>query len=112
MVLPTMAMLHAAQNYGYWQVTVYVILISVMTFGSYRSDKQRAQTGGWRISESNLHLLELAGGWAAAFWAQQLLRHKTRKTSFQLVFWAISLLHQYLAYDYLQDWQYSLKWFS
>lgn len=112
MVLPTMAILRAAQNCGYWQVSGYLVLVSLLTIWFYRSDKRRAQTGGWRIPESKLHLLELAGGWAAAFWAQRLLRHKTRKTTFQFVFWTIILLHQYLAYDYLQDWQYSLKWFS
>lgn len=112
MVLPMMALLRAAQTFGHWQLCAYLVLVSLLTIGLYRSDKRRAQTGAWRIQESQLHLLELAGGWAAAFWAQQFLRHKTRKTSFQIVFWAIILLHQCLAYDYLQDWHYSRKWFS
>jgi len=34
------------------------------------------------------------GGWPGALLAQQLFRHKTRKLSYQLLFWAIVLLHQ------------------
>ncbi|MGV8663884.1 DUF1294 domain-containing protein, partial [Pseudomonas aeruginosa] len=34
------------------------------------------------------------GGWPGALVAQQVFRHKTRKLSFQLVFWGIVLLHQ------------------
>ncbi|WP_153605141.1 DUF1294 domain-containing protein, partial [Pseudomonas aeruginosa] len=41
-----------------------------------------------------LHLFELLGGWPGALVAQQVFRHKTRKLSFQLVFWGIVLLHQ------------------
>ncbi len=48
-----------------------------------------------------LHLLELLGGWPGAFLAQQVFRHKTRKLSFQLVFWGIVLLHQLFWIDWL-----------
>ena len=50
--------------------------------------------GDWRTPEVRLHLFELLGGWPGALVAQQVFRHKTRKLSFQLVFWGIVLLHQ------------------
>ena len=43
----------------------------------------------------------LGGGWAAAYLAQRLFRHKTAKGSYQLVFWMIVLAHQAVAADYL-----------
>jgi uncharacterized membrane protein YsdA (DUF1294 family) len=36
-----------------------------------------------------LHLLTALGGTLGSFAAMQIFRHKTRKKSFQLVFWAI-----------------------
>jgi uncharacterized membrane protein YsdA (DUF1294 family) len=41
-------------------------------------------------------------GWlAGALLAQQVFRHKTRKVSFQLVFWLIVMLHQVFWIDRL-----------
>lgn len=67
---------------------------SLLAFVSYWQDKRRAQRDGWRTPERRLHLVELLGGWPGALLAQQLLRHKTRKVSFQVVFWLIVLTHQ------------------
>ncbi|MBL1376176.1 DUF1294 domain-containing protein [Zobellella sp. CGMCC 1.18722] len=53
----------------------------------YGLDKQAARQNLWRTRESTLHLLALAGGWPGALVAQRRLRHKSRKASFQLVFW-------------------------
>ena len=58
-----------------------------MAFAAYAIDKSAAKGGRRRIPENSLHLLALAGGWPGAFVAQRLLRHKTRKVSFQVVFW-------------------------
>ncbi|WP_147463771.1 DUF1294 domain-containing protein, partial [Pseudomonas amygdali] len=41
------------------------------------------------------------GGWPGALLAQQVFRHKTRKVSFQIVFWLIVLAHQVLWLDWL-----------
>ena len=56
---------------------------------------------GWRTPEARLHLVELLGGWPGALIAQQAFRHKTRKWSFQLVFWLIVVVHQLAWLDYL-----------
>lgn len=67
--------------------------LSAITFVVYALDKHAAQTGRWRTPESTLHLLELAGGWPGAWIAQQLLRHKSRKPGYRIVFWAMAALH-------------------
>jgi uncharacterized membrane protein YsdA (DUF1294 family) len=54
-----------------------------------------------------LHLLELLGGWLAAFLAQRRLRHKSSKGSYQFVFWLIVLAWQFGAVDLLQTWKLS-----
>ncbi|MFV0476798.1 MAG: DUF1294 domain-containing protein [Parahaliea sp.] len=66
---------------------VYLAL-SVATWVSYAADKNAAQSGGWRQSEAKLHLFSVAGGWPGGLIAQQSLRHKNRKSSFQRAFWA------------------------
>jgi uncharacterized membrane protein YsdA (DUF1294 family) len=45
------------------------------------------------VPESSLHLIELLGGWPGAYLAQQTMRHKTVKASYQVVYWLIVLLH-------------------
>ena len=66
---------------------------SLVTFIAYAIDKSAAQSGRWRTQESTLHLLALIGGWPGALIAQNRLRHKSRKGSFLLVFWATVLLN-------------------
>ena len=70
-----------------------VLALNLLTFWFYWHDKHAAQRGAWRVSEQQLHLLALAGGWPGAWWAQQLLRHKSRKPSFRQLFAATVVLH-------------------
>ena len=63
------------------------LALSLLTFVFYWFDKQQAQRGGQRTPENTLHLLSLLGGWPGAVFAQQILRHKTKKQSFRQVFW-------------------------
>jgi uncharacterized membrane protein YsdA (DUF1294 family) len=76
-------------------------IVSVLAFLLYWSDKRKARADNWRTPENVLHALEFAGGWPGALLAQQMFRHKTRKFSFQLVFWLIVLLHQVFWIDML-----------
>lgn len=76
-------------------------IVSVLAFLLYWSDKRKAHADQWRTPENVLHALEFAGGWPGALLAQQVFRHKTRKVSFQLVFWIIVLLHQVFWIDRL-----------
>lgn len=73
-------------------VGVYAVL-SVVTLAAYAVDKHRAGAGGRRIPERTLHVLALFGGWPGAFVGQQILRHKTRKIPFQIVYWITVAIH-------------------
>jgi len=68
-------------------VAVFYSAISLVTFAVYVADKRAALHGEWRTSERTLQLASLAGGWPGAVLAQQFVRHKNRKPSFQLTFW-------------------------
>lgn len=76
-------------------------IVSVLAFFLYWSDKRKARSDRWRTPENVLHAVEFAGGWPGALLAQQVFRHKTRKVSFQLVFWIIVLMHQVFWIDQL-----------
>lgn len=67
----------------------YLSGVNLVTFAAYLYDKTVAGRSLWRVPEAVLHLLALAGGSPAAFAGQHVLRHKTRKTPFQVWFWLI-----------------------
>lgn len=71
-----------------WVVLTGVVFINLATFYVYWRDKDAAVQGGWRASEVQLHGLALAGGWPGAWFAQQILRHKSSKLSFRAAYWA------------------------
>ena len=68
-------------------------LASTVGFVLYGKDKYRAIKGAGRIPEGTLHLVEALGGWPGAFLAQQTMRHKTSKESYQATFWFIVAAH-------------------
>lgn len=89
-----------AEGQNIWPLLLYP-LASVLGFILYWRDKSSAQQNRQRISENTLHLVELAGGWPGALLAQQAFRHKTRKVSYQLLFWIIVASHQLFWVDQL-----------
>jgi uncharacterized membrane protein YsdA (DUF1294 family)/cold shock CspA family protein len=66
---------------------------SLITYLVYAMDKSAARQGAWRTKEDTLHLLGLVGGWPGALLAQKRLRHKSRKASFQAVFWVTVVIN-------------------
>lgn len=66
---------------------------SAVAFIAYALDKSAAKNNRWRTQESTLHLFALFGGWPGALAAQSLLRHKSTKLSFQLIFWTTVFLN-------------------
>lgn len=68
-------------------VCLYAIM-SIVAFLFYAKDKNAAEWGKWRTSESTLHILSLLGGWPGANIAQSFLRHKSKKISFRVTYWA------------------------
>lgn len=86
---------------GSWLPAAAYGLMSVVTFLLYWHDKHRARNAGQRTPEKILHGAELLGGWPGAFLGQQVFRHKTRKVSYQIVFWGIVVLHELFWIDRL-----------
>lgn len=86
---------------GVWLPMTIYLAMSVLAFLLYWHDKRQARASAWRTLEKVLHGVELLGGWPGALLAQQALRHKTRKVSFQLVFWLIVVLHEVVWADRL-----------
>jgi uncharacterized membrane protein YsdA (DUF1294 family) len=76
-----------------WAIPAIYMIGSLTSFAWYRQDKRKAQRGEWRTPESTLHFLDLLGGWPGGLIAQRAFRHKTRKLSFQIIFWFSVLLH-------------------
>jgi uncharacterized membrane protein YsdA (DUF1294 family)/cold shock CspA family protein len=76
-----------------WWVLPSACVLNLLAFFAYWQDKHAAQHRRWRIREDTLHLWSLAGGWAGAWFAQQMLRHKSAKVSFRITYWATVVLH-------------------
>lgn len=74
-------------------VAMLYVTTSGLAFIVYAFDKAAAMQRRWRIPEQTLLLLGLAGGWPGAVFAQHSFRHKSRKTAFQVPFWATVVLN-------------------
>ena len=79
-----------------------------------RTSARAAKRGAWRTPESTLHTLELLCGWPGAWLAQRLLRHKSVKTSFRVVFFLMVVLNlaalAYVIYGMTSgDWSFSRR---
>lgn len=104
LVAPALALASLVHAIDPWLLIGLPVAVSLFTYAVQRNDKTRAEAGAWRIPEATLHLCELLGGWPGAFLAQRQVRHKVSKPSYQFIFWAIVLLHQFLAVDSLRAW--------
>lgn len=67
--------------------------MSVVAYVLYAWDKVSARGGRWRTQESTLLLAGLLGGWPGSLIAQESLRHKTAKASFQAAFWGSTVIN-------------------
>lgn len=56
----------------------YLILISIITFFAYHSDKKKAIKGSYRTKEKTLLLLSFLGGAFGGYPAMLVFRHKTK----------------------------------
>lgn len=72
-----------------WRIFIELNLATFLLFGF---DKLSAQLRRQRISEYVLYLATFLGGSIGTLLAMNLLRHKTRKTSFQIVVALLILL--------------------
>ncbi|MGD9825750.1 DUF1294 domain-containing protein [Desulfobacter sp.] len=70
-----------------FEVVCFYGILSIVAFLMYAKDKNAAERGKWRTSESTLHTLSLIGGWPGAAIAQSFLRHKSKKAFFRVIYW-------------------------
>jgi uncharacterized membrane protein YsdA (DUF1294 family)/cold shock CspA family protein len=82
-----------------WLPFALYFVASLIGFVSITLDKRFAQEKMWRIPEATLHLIEILGGWPGSGLAQQIMRHKTQKGSYQITFWVIAAVHLIIAAD-------------
>ena len=76
-----------ATGMSFWRAAF--VSLNIVTLLTYGCDKMTSQTGGSRVPEVLLHGLALFGGTPAAFVAQMVFHHKTRKSKFRTIFWMI-----------------------
>jgi uncharacterized membrane protein YsdA (DUF1294 family)/cold shock CspA family protein len=69
------------------------VIGSGVAYVAYVLDKAASLKGRRRTPESTLHLFGLLGGWPGAMLAQRAHRHKTKKLSFQVMFWVTVALN-------------------
>ena len=83
------ALLAALSLGGYlsWLVLLWYLAWSGALFLVYGWDKTAAEGGHWRTKEATLNTLAMIGGWPGGWIAQLAFRHKSRKLSFQVLFW-------------------------
>lgn len=61
--------------------------LSLSTFAIYFKDKASAQNEQQRTPEQTLHFFSVIGGWPGALTAMKVCHHKSKKKSFQNIFW-------------------------
>lgn len=79
-------------------VPAIYLVASMAAFLVYRADKLAAAAGHRRMPENALLAMGLLCGWPGALMAQQTLRHKTRKASFQALFWTTVVINALALY--------------
>jgi uncharacterized membrane protein YsdA (DUF1294 family) len=68
-----------------FEVPIYLIAFSIVTFILWGVDKHRARVKQWRIPEHTLLILALIGGAYGALAGMLVFRHKIRKPLFWIV---------------------------
>ena len=64
-------------------LTIYLVIINMITYVVYGIDKWKAKQSKWRIRESTLLGLAAIGGSIGALLAMKILRHKTLHNQFK-----------------------------
>lgn len=71
---------------------LWIGTVNVLAFVAMAYDKRQAIRRGWRASEQTLLVLAAAGGFAGAWLAGRLVRHKTIKPAFRIRFALASIV--------------------
>lgn len=65
--------------------SIFLLVLSTVTFFTYAADKKKAQKGAWRVPEKVLLGLSFCGGAAGGLFAMGWVRHKTKHWYFLVV---------------------------
>jgi len=76
-----------------WVVPLIYVVVSLLLFCIYAFDKSAAMNNRRRTKENTLQAMAMCGGWPGALVAQRMFHHKTKKASFQSLFWGIVVIH-------------------
>nr|WP_035509836.1 DUF1294 domain-containing protein [Halobacillus karajensis] len=71
----------------------YAIIINLLLFVMMGVDKRRSKRGSWRIREKKLWIFAMLGGAFGGWLGMSLFRHKTKHSSFQYGFPALTLFY-------------------
>lgn len=86
-------------------LTLYLIIINVITFVIFGVDKYKAIRQEWRIRESTLLGLALIGGSIGGWLAMYIFHHKTKKVKFFMGI-PVILAIQIVVFSYLLGGEY------
>ena len=89
-------------------LTLYLVIINVITFVIFGVDKYKAIRQEWRIRESTLLGLALIGGSIGGWLAMYTFHHKTKKVKF-FVGIPVILVIQIVVFGYLFGRGYILR---
>jgi uncharacterized membrane protein YsdA (DUF1294 family)/cold shock CspA family protein len=105
LALPTLAMALVPSDFyeylGFWWIVFCAACTSALAGTLIWLDKRFSIIAHSRVPEATLHLFELCAGWPGSFISQRVMRHKISKKKYQIVFWSIVLIYQFLALDLL-----------
>ena len=71
---------------------IYLLGINLLSFAQFGWDKRLAELGLRRISEDQLLMTAMLGGWIGAYLGRSHFRHKTRKQPFGMRLLGLSSL--------------------
>ena len=85
-------------------ISIYLVVINILTFFIMWWDKHEAKLGDWRVSEKFLFCLVLLGGGIGGIAGMYVFRHKTQKWYFKYGFPIILIIEILILY-------FLIKWF-
>ncbi|SCI91718.1 Protein of uncharacterised function (DUF1294) [uncultured Clostridium sp.] len=83
-------------------LTLYFIIMSIITFLLMYIDKNRAIKGQWRIPEATLINLSILGGGIGTYMGIYIFKHKTRHPKFTIFIPITIILNLFLYYILLK----------
>ncbi len=79
-------------------ISIYLVVINILTFFIMWWDKHEAKLGDWRVSEKFLFCLVLLGGGIGGIAGMYVFRHKTQKWYFKYGFPIILIIEILILY--------------